>query len=83
MGEKSFGKGTIQEAQDLPHGTGAHITVAKWLTPNGRWVNEAQGLEPDVLVAVPKEQNGQVDEEKDLPAGRQDIQLDKALELLE
>lgn len=70
VGEKSFGKGTIQEAQELTAGTGIHITVAKWLTPDGRWVNETQGLQPDVKVEMDKK-----DEEKD-------PQLDKAIELL-
>lgn len=71
VGEKSFGKGTIQEAQDLPGGTGIHITVAKWLTPSGRWVNETNGLEPDVLV------------EPDKDDSTKDLQMEKALELLD
>lgn len=70
IGEKSFGKGTIQEAQDLPEKTGIHITVAKWLTPDGRWVNDSQGLDPDVKIEAEK-----TDDTKD-------PQLDKALELL-
>lgn len=74
VGEKSFGKGTIQIAEDLPGGAGIHITTAKWLTPNGRWVNTTEGLEPDVKIEESKD--------KDLPAGRQDLQLEKALELL-
>ena len=73
IGEKSFGKGTIQEAQDLPNNTGIHITVAKWLTPNGRWVNEIQGLDPDIKVEVN-------------PADSEDVtkdpQMDKAIEIL-
>ncbi len=77
IGEKSFGKGTIQQAQELENGTGIHITVAKWLTPNSRWVNELGGLSPDVLVELPKASEGQpLDSAKD-------PQLDKALELLE
>lgn len=72
IGEKSFGKGTIQEAQDLPHGTGIHITVAKWLTPNGRWVNDSNGFEPDVKIEIDKNQQDQT----------KDPVLDKALELL-
>ncbi len=75
LGEKSFGKGTIQEAQELSGNTGIHITVAKWLTPNGRWVNELQGLDPDVKIEADKE-----DLSKDTP---KDTQLDKAIELLE
>lgn len=71
VGEKTFGKGTIQEAQDLPKGAGIHITVAKWLTPGGSWVNETEGLEPDVIIEMPK------DLKKD-----QDPQLEKALEML-
>ncbi len=49
IGEKTFGKGTIQEPQDLENGSGLHITIAKWLTPNGTWVN-GNGLEPDAKV---------------------------------
>lgn len=68
VGEQSFGKGTIQTTEDLPGGTGIHITTAKWLTPNGRWIHKV-GLTPDVKV--------------DLPAdGSKDTQLEKALELL-
>lgn len=49
VGESSFGKGTIQSAEDLPMGTGIHITTAKWLTPNGNWLH-TNGLEPDVKI---------------------------------
>lgn len=75
VGEKSFGKGTIQEAADLPGGTGLHVTVAKWLTPNGRWVNETEGLEPDVKIEEP--------EDLDEKEGDEDPQLEKALEMLD
>lgn len=51
VGEKSFGKGTIQEPIEIPGGSGLHVTTAKWLTPNGTWVHE-KGLEPDVKVEV-------------------------------
>ncbi len=73
LGEKSFGKGTVQEAEDLPGGAGIHITTAKWLTPNGRWVNETEGLEPDIKVEALKT-NG--DEKPE------DVQMKKALEIL-
>lgn len=49
VGETSFGKGTIQEAEDLRNGAGLHVTVARWLTPKGEWVHE-KGLEPDASV---------------------------------
>lgn len=71
VGEKSFGKGTVQEAQELPDGSGLHITVAEWLLPSGKNIH-GNGLEPDVMVEY------QFDE-KDPTA---DNQLDKALEVL-
>lgn len=77
VGEKSFGKGTIQTPEELEGGAGVHITIAKWLTPNGRWVNDTQGLEPDILVEAPKNETEVVAEDQPDP------QLDKALELLE
>ncbi len=51
VGDTSFGKGTIQTAEDLGGGAGIHITIAKWLTPNGTWVHE-KGLTPDVKVSL-------------------------------
>lgn len=50
VGEKSFGKGTVQEPIEIPGGSGVHVTVAKWLTPNGTWVHD-KGLEPDTKVS--------------------------------
>lgn len=73
VGEQSFGKGTIQSAEDLPESTGIHITTAKWLTPNGTWVH-GTGLTPDVEVEFTA---GGEDDPKSDP------QLDKALEILD
>lgn len=55
VGVKSFGKGTIQDAEDFSDGSGIHITVAKWLDPAGNWYHE-KGIEPDVLVELDKTQ---------------------------
>ena len=71
IGDKSFGKGTIQEAEDLEAGTGIHITIAKWLTPEGRWVNQLLGLDPDIKIEMDKED------------ASKDPQLDKAISLFE
>lgn len=68
VGDKTFGKGTIQEPQDLVGGAGLHVTIAKWLTPSGVWVNE-KGLEPDVKI-------------QDNPNSKDDVQLQKAIEVL-
>lgn len=50
LGETSFGKGTIQQAIDLENGTSSvHVSIAKWITPKGTWVDK-KGLEPDIKV---------------------------------
>ncbi len=49
VGTKSFGKGTVQEPIDIAGGAGLHVTIAKWLTPNGTWVH-GKGITPDVVV---------------------------------
>lgn len=68
VGEKSFGKGTIQEPLQLEKGSSLHITIAKWLTPKGNWVHE-KGLTPDVEI-------------KDNEETEEDEQLVEALKLL-
>ncbi|MDP3727300.1 MAG: S41 family peptidase [bacterium] len=71
VGAKTFGKGSVQEVENLKGGASLKITIAKWLTPKGTSINE-KGLEPDVSVEVKKE---------DTEAGR-DPQLEKAMEIL-
>lgn len=64
VGETSFGKGTIQQAEDLGGGAGLHVTIAKWLTSKGNWVNQ-KGLTPDVVVPTdPKDMSHDVQLEK-------------------
>ncbi len=71
IGEKSFGKGSVQELSHLSGGSSLKVTVAKWLTPNGDHITGI-GLEPDIEVELTEE-----DYEQEL-----DSQLDKALELI-
>lgn len=72
IGEKSFGKGSVQEALDLKEGAGLHVTVAKWILPNGDWIN-SKGIEPQIKVENhPKEGNTLTKDDDD--------QLDKAIE---
>ncbi len=52
VGEKSFGKGTVQTAEDFPDGSNLKYTMAKWLTPDGNWIHK-KGLKPDYPVALP------------------------------
>ena len=51
VGEKTFGKGSVQEVLDLANNTSIKITVAKWLTPSGASIHE-QGIEPTVKVEM-------------------------------
>lgn len=78
VGDTSFGKGTIQESQEMPGGTGIHITTAKWLTPEGRWIH-TKGLTPDIKVEL------EAATESAQPAGQEnkDSQLQRALEELD
>ncbi len=71
VGKKSFGKGTVQEIEQLSDGSLVKITVAHWRLPNGQLI-EKNGLEPDYEVDITDE---------DILSGR-DPQLNKALELI-
>ena len=74
IGEKSFGKGSVQELVPLDDSTGTQqgavkVTVAKWITPNGINLNH-NGLDPDVPVTITQDQADK----------GQDPQMDKAVE---
>jgi carboxyl-terminal processing protease len=49
VGETTFGKGTVQQPQDFPDGSGLHVTVAKWLLPDGKNIHGV-GVDPDITV---------------------------------
>lgn len=71
IGETSFGKGTVQQWIELEDDTGGmKLTVAKWLTPDKRWVHRV-GIVPDIVVEVPAE----------TPEGTDPV-LDRAIEFL-
>ncbi len=40
IGEKTFGKGTVQDALRLEGGAGLHVTIARWLLPGGDWIHK-------------------------------------------
>lgn len=75
VGEKSFGKGTVQEAIDLAGNAGLHVTIAKWLLPSGEWIHDT-GLKPDIEVELPE-----VDSASE-SGTLIDTQLQKAVEVL-
>ncbi len=49
VGEKSFGKGTVQIPETFKDGSGIHITIAKWLLPSGKNIHKV-GVDPDVVI---------------------------------
>lgn len=51
IGEKSFGKGLVQEINRLPDDSGVNITIQKYLTPNGTDINK-KGIDPDIKVEL-------------------------------
>lgn len=67
VGEKTFGKGTVQKIIDLPDGRTLKVTIARWYTPKGKNITK-EGIAPDVKVTMSTE---------DINAGR-DPQLDAA-----
>ncbi|MDP2820588.1 MAG: S41 family peptidase [bacterium] len=71
IGEKTFGKGSVQELQGLLGGSSVKITIAKWLTPKGNLI-DGVGLEPDVEVKFTEEEMEQ----------KKDPQLEKAMEII-
>ena len=74
VGEKTFGKGSVQEALDVGEGAGLHVTVAKWILPNGDWIN-SKGIEPDIKVELKLKEGNTL-------TRQDDNQLDTALEVL-
>ena len=72
IGEKTFGKGTVQELEDLADGSSLKITVAHWVLPSGLIIDH-QGIEPDYQVPLTASDT----------ANKQDPQLDKAIQVLQ
>jgi carboxyl-terminal processing protease len=71
VGQTTFGKGSVQQWQELPGQGGAfRLTIARWLTPEKRWIHDV-GVVPDVPVTPPA-----------VGLGAQDPVLERAIEVL-
>ena len=92
VGVRSFGKGTVQRAEDYADGSSLHITVAKWLTPDGNWIDKQNGKFKDSVYNT-KDENGkeivggiapdiEVKVTDEDIANQNDSQLNKAVEFL-
>lgn len=72
VGTQTYGKGSVQEYQELPLGTSMKVTVAEWHTPNDVSISK-EGLKPDVVLPL----------DVDLYAKEQrDNQIEKAIEII-
>ncbi len=71
VGEKTFGKGVVQDVKELGDGGSLKVTIASWYTPSGKNISK-EGITPQTVIGLSDE---------DYAAGR-DPQKDKALELL-
>jgi carboxyl-terminal processing protease len=68
IGERTFGKGSVNTMRGLSDGSAIYFTIARWYTPKGDLI-EGKGLEPNIQVEMP-------------PHARDDPQMEKALEVL-
>jgi carboxyl-terminal processing protease len=72
VGTTSFGKGSVQQVENLSGGAELKVTVAHWYTPNGKNINK-QGINPDLKIEV-NDQDSKSDK---------DPQKDQAYQLLQ
>ncbi|MCB8967725.1 MAG: S41 family peptidase [Ardenticatenaceae bacterium] len=72
IGQKTFGKGSVQLVFDLSDGSSVHVTSARWLTPDKHQIDQ-QGLEPDIVVEITQDA---------IDNGRDDV-LNQAVEFLQ
>ncbi len=95
VGEKTFGKASVQSVLPIGDGSAIRLTTAKYYTPNDRMIHE-KGIEPDVLIPMSAEQwykiqlkkaREEVGEKTDADAEKpeeniSDIQLERAIDML-
>lgn len=82
IGEKTFGKGTVQQAVPMGDGSNIKLTLFKWLTPDGNWIHK-KGVEPTVEVSQPAIFNTHpIQVEKPLKLDTNNEQVKNAQEIL-
>ncbi|MEA2056763.1 MAG: S41 family peptidase [Patescibacteria group bacterium] len=68
IGKKTFGKGTVQDRRQVSNGGGVHITIGRWLLPNGGWIHD-EGIPVDIEV----EANAETEEDEVLLRGIEEL----------
>jgi carboxyl-terminal processing protease len=81
IGTRTFGKGLVQSVRGLGDGSGLAVTIAKYLTPNGRDIHK-HGIDPDVVYELSEQQRKDLQGDRTLVGTVKDPQFAKALEVL-
>jgi carboxyl-terminal processing protease len=82
VGTKTFGKGLVQSVKELNHSqAGMAVTIAKYLTPNGRDINK-EGIHPDIISELSDEQRQTLSRDRNLIGTFDDPQFVKAWDVL-
>ncbi len=87
VGERTFGKGTVQNVMELPDGSALRLTVAKYYTPSRRVIHH-HGIEPDIKVKLSDEEFGKLIDAQSAVGDEkgkvqfEDRQLERAVETL-
>lgn len=81
VGTQTFGKGLVQSVRGLGDGSGLAVTIAKYLTPDGRDINK-EGIAPDVVFELSEEQRKALQSDRQKIGTLDDPQFAKALEIL-
>lgn len=91
VGERSFGKGSVQKSEEFKDGSALHVTIAKWLTPDNNWIDTANSEFKDSVYNEKDERGNEIvgglkpDEtviitDEDIK-NQTDSQLNKAIEI--
>ena len=65
LGQKSFGKGSVQRLIDLNAGGSLKVTIARWFTPDGKNIDK-EGISPDIEVEItPEDREAELDPQLD------------------
>ncbi len=81
VGTQTFGKGLVQSVRGLGDGSGLAVTIAKYLTPDGRDINK-EGITPDVVYELSEEQREVLIQDRTKIGTVDDAQYRKAIEIL-
>ena len=81
VGTQTFGKGLVQSVRPLKDGSGLAVTIAKYLTPNGKDINK-EGITPDIIVDLSDADLKTLQSDRTLMGTPRDPQFAKALRIV-